>query len=90
MRRHDYLITYDISDPKRLVKVAKRLDRSAFRIQYSVFLFYDATALELRDLMEELVLLIDEKEDDLRSYRIEDYGFRMGNAIDLSDPMELT
>ncbi|GAB6091547.1 CRISPR-associated endonuclease Cas2 [Spirochaeta dissipatitropha] len=33
-----YLVTYDISDPKRLRKTAKSLERSGVRIQKSVFI----------------------------------------------------
>ncbi|MEZ5581402.1 MAG: CRISPR-associated endonuclease Cas2 [Candidatus Competibacteraceae bacterium] len=37
-RRHLYLICYDIAeDPKRLNRVARYLNRFAYRVQYSVF-----------------------------------------------------
>lgn len=35
----NFLIAYDISDPTRLRNVAKRLERSARRVQKSLFIF---------------------------------------------------
>ena len=37
MARHRYLVSYDISDPKRLRRVAKVLEGFGSRLQYSVF-----------------------------------------------------
>lgn len=36
-QRHWHLITYDIRDPKRLRRVAKKLESYGTRIQFSVF-----------------------------------------------------
>ncbi len=36
-QRHWHLISYDVRDPKRLKKVAKKLESYGTRIQYSVF-----------------------------------------------------
>jgi CRISPR-associated protein Cas2 len=35
--RHWHLISYDVRDPKRLKKVAKKMEAYGTRIQYSVF-----------------------------------------------------
>ena len=37
MSRIRYLVSYDISDPKRLRKVARSLEGFGVRLQYSVF-----------------------------------------------------
>jgi CRISPR-associated protein Cas2 len=37
MSRLRYLVSYDISDPKRLRKVARSLEGFGVRLQYSVF-----------------------------------------------------
>jgi len=47
-----FLIAYDIANPGRLRRVARRLERHALRVQKSVFLF--------RGSEEELVLLLDD------------------------------
>jgi len=37
MARHRYIVTYDISDPKRLRGVARTLEGYGVRLQFSVF-----------------------------------------------------
>ena len=37
MKKMNFVITYDISDNKRLRKVALFLEKNAIRIEYSVF-----------------------------------------------------
>jgi CRISPR-associated protein Cas2 len=65
-----YLLAYDISNPKRLSKVAKLLEDFGTRVQYSLFecrLEPDAFHL----LWEELCGMIDESEDRLVAYRLD-------------------
>jgi CRISPR-associated protein Cas2 len=88
MRVYDFVISYDISDPKRLRKIAKKLERKAMRIQYSVYLLFDATQEEVTLLLEELTGIFNEERDDIRVYRIKDYGIHMGSATDLSKPYD--
>ncbi|MCI0335614.1 MAG: CRISPR-associated endonuclease Cas2 [Planctomycetes bacterium] len=58
-----HLVTYDVRDPKRLRKVAKKLEGYGERLQYSVFRCrLDHTTLE--KLCWELTGIM-EKEDDL-------------------------
>jgi CRISPR-associated protein Cas2 len=62
-----WLITYDISDPKRLRRVAQTLETCATRVQESVFEMWarrhDITLLEAK-----LSRLIDAEEDNIRLY----------------------
>lgn len=63
----DHIVAYDISDPKRLIKVNKLLKNYGLSLQYSVFLVPLNRAL-LEQLMSELSELIDQKDDDIRIY----------------------
>jgi CRISPR-associated protein Cas2 len=89
MREYNFVISYDISDIKRLRKVAKLLEKEAMRFQYSVFMLYNYTEEELKLLLQRLLDIIDNKEDDLRIYKINNYGIFLGNAIDLSNPVQI-
>jgi CRISPR-associated protein Cas2 len=86
MREYNFVISYDVADVKRLRKVAKILEKEALRFQYSVFLLYNYTEAELKILLEKLLDIIDEKDDDLRVYKINNFGITLGNAIDLNNP----
>ena len=59
-RRH--LIAYDIADDRRRDRVAKRLQSSGVRVQYSVFLV-DLRPATVRRLLTALESLIDRGED---------------------------
>jgi CRISPR-associated protein Cas2 len=62
-----WLIAYDISDERRLVRVHRWLSRRAAAVQYSVFTAR-LTAVELHSMKQGLAKLIDPKEDDVRFY----------------------
>ena len=85
MRKYDYLICYDIADPRRLVKIAKYLEKRAFRIQYSIFLLKNATKVQIYQMAQDLNELINPKEDDIRIYTIEEKGVSIGIAYDLDE-----
>ena len=80
------LICYDIADARRLRQLAKELDKTAIRIQYSVFFMPSASQEELFDIMETVDEIIDHVEDDVRIYTVLGVDIRLGQAIDLSDP----
>jgi len=63
------VVSYDIKDNKRRVKVAKTLLDYGFRIQYSVFecILEDKYLLRLRT---KLSRIINETEDTVRFYRL--------------------
>ena len=64
-----FLIAYDIADPRRLRKVARRLERLAVRCQKSVFLFQGDEAALLA-LLDEAAGLIEVKEDVLQAWKL--------------------
>jgi len=65
--RTNYLVCYDISDPRRLARVFKLLKGKGLHIQYSVF-HCSMTWQRLLELKEKLSWIIEEKEDDVRIY----------------------
>ncbi len=87
MHKKDFLICYDISDKKRLQKIGKLVEKKALRIQKSIYLFDKVTKDELNQLVENIMKVFDEKKDDLRIYKIENKGIKMGIATDLENPL---
>lgn len=85
--KKDYIICYDISNTKRLAKLARYLEKVSFRIQYSVFFLQKTTLIELRDIIDSMLKYIDNEEDDLRIYTIKDKAYSFGQAIDLDEPL---
>ena len=71
MKNFDFVIGYDIASPKRLQKVAKLLEKVAIRIQYSLFFYPKVSREVLEKLTSDILELIDEKEDDVRIYRVD-------------------
>lgn len=88
MRRYDFVVAYDIADEKRLRKIAKVMEKKAIRFQYSLFLVEGATKEEVTALVKKIVDLFNEKEDDIRLYRIKHHGIKMGAAMDLAHPYD--
>jgi len=66
-RSKNWLLCYDISDPKRLGKVHRYMKKIGISLQYSVFQL-TATNQEIEDILGGLEELINEKEDDIRIY----------------------
>lgn len=67
--RHAWLVIYDVANPRRLVRVAKVLERKAIRLQYSVFLgLWDSFAAT--EVLAEVQLEINPRKDDVRAYRL--------------------
>lgn len=63
----NFLIAYDIAEPRRLRRVARLLEKHALRCQKSVFLYRG----ELNDvvaLLEELTPMLDLQEDAVQSW----------------------
>jgi len=64
-----WLVSYDISDPRRLRRVAKYMERHGMRIQYSVFAVL-ANRRHIAEIRQDLEELIDARADDVRVYPI--------------------
>lgn len=62
-----YLICYDITEPKRLIKIHQYLKGEALPLQYSVFFAWFNPCV-LRKCVRELELRIDQAFDDVRIY----------------------
>jgi len=62
-----YLLTYDIADPKRLVKIAHIMEANGERVQDSVFEAY-LSEEELAKLVKKALKVMKEEEDSLRVY----------------------
>ena len=63
------IVSYDITDAKRLRKVATCLEDAGQRVQYSVFECY-LTEMQLDKLCKKLTKLIDTEDDKLRFYTL--------------------
>lgn len=68
-QKRSWLIGYDIADPRRLNKIHRRLSKEAIPVQYSLFL-YHGNHRDIYKLLDELTLIMNTKEDDLRAYPI--------------------
>ena len=62
-----YFISYDVSNPKRLNKVAKTLENFGIRIQFSFF-ECEMEKEQLEKLKSSLLEILDKKEDSLLIY----------------------
>jgi CRISPR-associated endonuclease Cas2 len=87
MKKFDFVIGYDISSPKRLRKLAVLLEKVAIRIQYSLFLYPDVRKDDLNIVVEKILEIIDEKEDDVRIYRVNTLrSLNLMSGFDLTHP----
>ena len=65
----NFIIAYDIADPKRLKQVATSLERTSRRVQKSLFIF-NGSRKELNSIITDLVALIDITEDRVQAWPI--------------------
>ncbi len=72
----EYIICYDIKEPKRLGRIHRALKKRATAVQYSVFLF-TGSAEQLRHCLGMLEEIMDTREDDIRAYPLPRRGLRM-------------
>ena len=89
MRKKDFLLCYDISDKRRLAKIAKIIEADAMRIQRSIYFYERVTKKELNALVDRVLAILDQKADDFRVYTIKDKGISLGDAVDLDNPLIL-
>ena len=72
----EYLVSYDICQPRRLARVHRLLRQEATALQYSVFLFSGSDA-QLDRLLDRIARLIEPKEDDVRAWPVPARGVRL-------------
>lgn len=72
----DYIICYDIADPRRLGRIHRVLKKQATAVQYSVFLF-SGTEGQLQSCLAQLQHLMDPHQDDIRAYPLPQRGLRL-------------
>ena len=79
-----FLIAYDICAPRRLRRVAKRLEKAAVRVQKSVFVL-DGSWEDLEHVTADLAALIDVAEDRIQAWPIRDTpavnGWEAGDTL---------
>jgi len=85
IKKANFIICYDISDEKRLAKIAKITEKEAFRIQRSIYLYPDATIDELSRLVKKIIDKIDRNKDDVRIYKISKGSIALGKAVDIDN-----
>jgi CRISPR-associated protein Cas2 len=70
-----FVIGYDISNPRRLMRIHRRMCRHAAPLEYSIFLLVGSSADKDRCLAE-IGTLIRPREDDVRCYALPARGFQ--------------
>ena len=77
----EYIICYDITEPRRLGRIHRTLKKAALPVQYSVFLFR-GTPEQLALCLARLEAIMDPDTDDIRAYPLPQRGLRlaMGQA----------
>ena len=71
----EFIVCYDICDPKRLGRLHRFLKKHAVALQYSVFLF-TGDERQLERLFAVAERYIDPKADDLRAYPLPARGLK--------------
>lgn len=86
----NYLVCYDIRDPRRLTRVYKLLKGIGLHIQYSVF-HCSLSWPDLLELKDKLNGFINDKEDDIRIYPLpsEEKVIVMGCGDRVPDGVEI-
>lgn len=69
--QRNWLVAYDIANPRRLGRVHRFLKGRAIPVQYSVFVF-QGSQLELQHVLAGIASLISPDEDDVRAYHLPD------------------
>jgi CRISPR-associated protein Cas2 len=69
--QRNWLVAYDIADPRRLQRVHRYLKRHAIPVQYSVFVLHGNQIL-LQRVLSGIAELISTQADDVRAYHLPD------------------
>ncbi|MCX8521404.1 MAG: CRISPR-associated endonuclease Cas2 [Rhodoferax sp.] len=85
MSRHDtqnWLLCYDIADPRRLMRVHRLIMKEGIPLQYSVF-WVQANRVRMGAIMAQLTRIIEKREDDVRAYPVpkSTWNVSVGNCM---------
>lgn len=69
MTRAAWLVAYDVTSPRRLVRVHRILKGSAAAAQFSVFVAWGSRQ-EIEGLLQRVQTRIHPRQDDVRAYRL--------------------
>jgi CRISPR-associated protein Cas2 len=64
-----FVIAYDIADPKRLRRVARRMEKHAVRTQKSVFILRGSAA-RVRFVLDDVASLLDPRADAVQAWEL--------------------
>jgi CRISPR-associated protein Cas2 len=88
MKTLDFIICYDISNPARLRKISRLLEKVAIRIQKSIFFYPKCSSQNLSLIIEQIEKIIDQNQDDVRIYKVYvNKSINLRSAIDLKYPI---
>ena len=85
----DYLVCYDITNIKRLQKLARALEKLMIRIQFSIFFIPEASQVKLFEIIGTINDIIDAQRDDVRIYTVVEKGYRLGRGVDIEDALSI-
>lgn len=77
-----WMVCYDISDPKRLIRVHRCLKKEGVPVQYSVFMLH-ATQGGMIRVLTKLAAIIDADRDDIRAYPVPERPWKVTIGADL-------
>jgi CRISPR-associated protein Cas2 len=83
MYKTDFILTYDISDEKRLRRISRYMEKNALRIQRSVYLCKQLSKENLYEMLQYIAEILDSQKDDLRVYKIKKGSISLNSAIDI-------
>lgn len=78
----EFIICYDIAEPRRLARLHRYLRKRAAPLQYSVFLM-TGDVRQLERCLAGAAMIIDPRADDLRAYPLPEGGLkaRLGRPV---------
>lgn len=80
-----FLIAYDICDPRRLARVARRLEKRALRLQKSVF-WIECSSEQLDDVLDYAAEVMNWQVDCLQAWRVHNGETPEGNSRGVTIP----
>ncbi|MDR1910922.1 MAG: CRISPR-associated endonuclease Cas2 [Helicobacteraceae bacterium] len=88
--KNRFIVCYDITDEKRLSKVANRVEKVCLRIQRSVYYAEWSDMESLQEILQSALDQIDPTKDDFRIYEIYGKTYALHAAIDIDNPCILS